>query len=149
MWKEAFSPISLSFLRWGPLLPERHLQVRNLTSTRLSGCGRGCSGYTIPPWCALGDAQEPVGGLGSRAPWGPHRRGCETTNWPHFSSLTATPTVSPGPVQRPAPCLCSHSGPCRSSTHSKQNAFLKCHPAGVISLLLYPSVASRCAQNKL
>lgn len=80
MCKEAFRPISLSFLHLGLLPPERHLQVRNLTSTCLAGCRLGCSGYMFP-------SGEPMGMPGG--PWvrlRDHIGGAETTNRPHLSS---------------------------------------------------------------
>ena len=110
MSKEAFRPISFSFLNLGLLLPERDLQVRNLTSTCLCGCWLGCLGYTFPSGEPLEMPGVPSVG------WAPvclgdHIGGAKTTNWPHLSSSSASP--SPPPI-----LLDQHRGLLPASPHT-------------------------------
>ena len=61
------------------------------------------------------------------------------------------PPISPGPAQRPSPCLPSHSSPCLSCAHSNQGGLLKTssywhysHCSACRSLPVVPEIKSKC-----
>lgn len=104
MWKEAFRPISLSFLNAGLLLTGRHLQVRNLTSIGPVAGQNAQATHSL--WQVLWMPRSPLVGW-VPAHLGYHMGGAETRSWPHLSSSTALPwpPISPGPAKRPPPML--------------------------------------------